>query len=102
MKKIFLAIIFVCCIIFGVNPPAEAGMISKEQEIEMGRETAMQLEAQYGVVQDEALQARVNRIGQKLVSVCGRQDLEYSFKVLNSNEVNALACPAGSSMFIKA
>lgn len=95
MKKIFLAIIFVCCIIFGVNPPAEAGMISKEQEIEMGRETAMQLEAQYGVVQDEALQARVNRIGQKLVSVCGRQDLEYSFKVLNSNEVNALACPGG-------
>ena len=35
-----------------MTPPAEAGLISKEQEIEMGRQTAMQLEAKYGVVQD--------------------------------------------------
>ncbi len=95
MKKIFLAVIFFCCLFFGFVPPMEAGIISQKQEIEMGRETAMQLEAQYGVVQDEQLQARVNSIGQKLVSVCGRQDIEYSFKVLNSNEVNALACPGG-------
>lgn len=95
MKKIFLTVLFVCCLLLGFAPPTEAGIISQQQEIEMGRETAMQLEAQYGVVQDEELQARVNRIGQRLVSVCGRQDIEYSFKVLNSNEVNALACPGG-------
>lgn len=95
MKKIFLTVLFACCLLLGFTPPIEAGIISQQQEIEMGRETAMQLEAQYGVVQDEELQARVNRIGQKLVSVCGRQDIEYSFKVLNSNEVNALACPGG-------
>ena len=41
----------------------------QEQEIEMGRQTAMQLEAKYGVVQDYALQERVNRIGQSLVKV---------------------------------
>lgn len=95
MKKILLTILFICCIFLGIQPDAEAGLISKEQEIQMGRETAMQLEAKYGVVQDYALQNRVNEIGQKLVKVCGRQDLEYSFKVLNSNEVNALACPGG-------
>lgn len=95
MKRFILALVFVFCCSLGITPPAEAGLISKQQEIEMGRETAMQLEAKYGVVQDYALQERVNRIGQSLVKVSDRQDLDYSFKVLNSDEVNALACPGG-------
>ena len=61
MKRFILAIVFVFCCSLGMTPPAEAGLISKEQEIEMGRQTAMQLEAKYGVVQDYALQERVNR-----------------------------------------
>lgn len=95
MKKFILALVLAFCCTLGVTPPAEAGLISKEQEIEMGRETAQQLEAKYGVVQDYALQERVNRIGQSLVKVSDRQDLDYSFKVLNSDEVNAMACPGG-------
>lgn len=95
MKRIICAVIFLCCLALGISPRAEAGIISKEQEIQMGRDTALQLEAQYGLVQDAALQDRINTIGQRLVKVCGRQDIEYSFKVLNSNEVNALACPGG-------
>jgi hypothetical protein len=37
----------------------------------------------------------VNRIGQRLAAVSGRTEIAYSFKVLNHNEVNALACPGG-------
>ncbi|MBQ3540121.1 MAG: M48 family metalloprotease [Phascolarctobacterium sp.] len=95
MKRIFLALVFALCVVFGITPPTQAGMISLEQEIEMGRETANYLEAQYGVVQDYALQERINNIGQRLAAVCGRNEIQYSFKVLNSNEVNALACPGG-------
>ena len=95
MKKLLLAFVFVLCVVFGITPPAQAGMISLEQEIEMGRETAKSLEAQYGLYQDDAMQERVNRIGQRLAAVSGRTEIEYSFKVLNHNEVNALACPGG-------
>ncbi|MBR5790249.1 MAG: M48 family metalloprotease, partial [Phascolarctobacterium sp.] len=95
MKRFLLTIIFVLCVVLGVAPPAQAGMISIEQEIEMGRETAKSLEAKYGLYQDDAMQERVNRIGQRLAAVSGRTDIEYSFKVLNHNEVNALACPGG-------
>ena len=35
MKKILLAFVFVLCVVFGITPPAQAGMISLEQEIEM-------------------------------------------------------------------
>ena len=95
MKKILLAFVFVLCVVFGITPPAQAGMISLEQEIEMGRETAKSLEAQYGLYQDDAMQERVNRIGQRLAAVSGRTEIAYSFKVLNHSEVNALACPGG-------
>lgn len=74
---------------------AEAGMISKEQEIAMGEATGKQLEARFGLSQDYVLQERVQQIGQRLAAVCKRKDIEYSFKVLNSNEINALACPGG-------
>ncbi len=95
MRKILLIILMIFSCVIGVQPSAEAGLISKSQEISMGKDVAAQLEAKYGVVQDEDLQARVNTIGQRLVAVSGRQDLEYSFKVLNSDEVNAMAVPGG-------
>ena len=94
LTKFLMAIVFACCLFIGVQP-AEAGLISKEQEIEMGQKTAQALEAKYGVSQDPYLEERVNRIGQSLAKVCGRNDITYSFKVLNCNEVNALACPGG-------
>ena len=92
--KFFLSFVVACCCFVGLRP-AEAGMISLEQEIQMGKETAQALEATYGLSQDYALNERVDRIGQSLAAVCGRNDITYSFKVLNCNEVNALACPGG-------
>ena len=91
----FLMTVFMALGLFIGTQPAEAGMISLEDEIKMGRETAQSLEAKYGVVQDPYLQERVNNIGQRLAKVCGRDEVTYSFKVLNCNEVNALACPGG-------
>ena len=92
--KLLLACVVACSCFVGLQP-AEAGMISLEDEIKMGRETAQSLEAKYGLSQDYYLNERVDRIGQRLAAVCGRNEITYSFKVLNSNEVNALACPGG-------
>lgn len=95
LLRFFMGLLMSCFMLIGFSQPAEAGLISLEQEIEMGRSTAQQLEARYGLSQDPALQAKVERIGQRLAAVSGRNDITYSFKVLNNNEVNALACPGG-------
>lgn len=97
MKHFFKIIVTILCFCtFGFSGrPAEAGMISEKQEIEMGRATARQIEARYGVLNDPQITDRVNRIGQSLVDVCGRKNLTYTFKVLNTEDVNALACPGG-------
>ena len=94
LYKLFIAFVVACCCFVGLQP-AEAGMISLEDEIKMGRETAQALEAKYGLSQDYYLNERVDKIGQRLAAVCGRNEITYSFKVLNCNEVNALACPGG-------
>ena len=95
MRRILLIVFMIFSCVLGMQSPVEAGLISKSQEISMGKDVAAQLEAKYGVVQDDDLQARVDNIGQRLVAVCDRQDLTYSFKVLNSDEVNAMAVPGG-------
>ena len=61
----------------------------------MGKAAAEQIEAHYGVINDSQIAERVDRIGQSLVDVCGRKNIQYSFKVLNTDDVNALACPGG-------
>ena len=94
LYKLFLDFVVACACFVGLQP-AEAGMISLEDEIKMGKETAQALEAKYGLSQDYYLNERVDRIGQRLAAVCGRNEITYSFKVLNCNEVNALACPGG-------
>lgn len=87
---------FVCILtMYGWMPSAQASIISTKNEISIGREVANQLEKQYGVVDDPVLQERVTNIGKKLVAVSDRKDLPYSFKVLNSQDINAMAAPGG-------
>lgn len=76
-------------------PQTEAALISTREEISIGKGVAQDLEKKYGLVDDQELQERVNRIGQSLVAVSDRRDLTYSFKVLNTKDVNALAVPGG-------
>lgn len=98
-KKGIRIVLLVLGIAIGTNiaasPAAEAFLISTQQEIDMGKGVAKDLEKKYGLVNDPELQARVTRLGMSIVAVSDRKDLPYTFKVLNSKEVNALAVPGG-------
>lgn len=98
MKHLYKIILTMLCLLgitCSVQSTAEAGMISEKQELEMGRAAAEQIEARYGLIHDPQITERVDRIGQSLADVCGRKNLKFTFKVLNTEEVNALACPGG-------
>lgn len=74
--------------------PATA-QVSVEQEVQLGRQAAQKIEAESGLDNNPELNQRLQRIAQILVPVCGRNDIQYSFKVLNSEEFNAMALPGG-------
>lgn len=103
MKKIIIFIIFI--IIFNSNgcstsynivtEEEELIFISDEKEVKLGKSLSKQLEGKYELEEDQALQDKVERIGQALVRVCDRQDIPYHFKVLKDEKVNALSLPGG-------
>ena len=49
----------------------------------------------YPTYKDEDLTQKVAKIGNKVASVSCRQDLVFTFKILNTSEVNAFAGPGG-------
>ena len=69
--------------------------MSEAQEIELGRKMHPQILQQYGRFDDEELQQYVNEVGQRIAVKSHRPNLQYTFTVLDSEEVNAFALPGG-------
>ncbi|WP_019552934.1 M48 family metallopeptidase [Propionispira raffinosivorans] len=91
-KRFFIGILFFN--VFMVSA-AQAGIISTKQEIAIGQSAVKQIETQYKLVDDPVLQERVSKIGRRIAAVSDRPNLPYTFKVLDVDEVNAMALPGG-------
>ncbi|MDR4492835.1 MAG: M48 family metalloprotease [Nitrospirales bacterium] len=75
-----------------------AGLIkgtSTEEEIAIGREIAGRLLGAVPLVQDDQLQAYVNKVGKWVSLQSGRSDFDWYFGVLDSDDINAFAAPGG-------
>ena len=82
----------------GVNPVSgrvERATMSEQDEIVAGRSNHAEVLAQYGRYPNEALQQYVNRLGQKLAAQSLRANLQWTFTVLDSPEINAFATLGG-------
>jgi Zn-dependent protease with chaperone function len=69
--------------------------LSEKDEIELGRHAAGEIEKQIRLIDDPTITKYINDLGQALVLRSGRKELTYSFKVVNSPEINAFALPGG-------
>jgi len=70
-------------------------LFSPEQDVEVGRESAVQAEQQLPILRDAAVQDYVNRIGQSLARNAGGPNFQYQFRVVNASDINAFALPGG-------
>jgi predicted Zn-dependent protease len=61
----------------------------------MGKAIVAQAETEYKMVNDPLIQKRVEDIGKKIAAVCDRKEIDYAFKVLEEDEVNAVSLPGG-------
>ena len=69
--------------------------VTTEQEVALGRQAAQKIEAQSGIDNSPDLNRRLQTIGQALARVSGRSDIQFQFKVLATDEFNAMALPGG-------
>jgi len=97
-----VALIIACMMTFvaacAVNPVTlekEFMIISEQKEISIGERSDPVIVQEYGLYDDPGLQNYVDEVGQKLVQVCSRKNIDYHFKLLDTDEANAFALPGG-------
>lgn len=73
---------------------ASAASISPQQEAQLGAQYAAEINQQLPIVQNSAVHSYINELGR---SIASRVDprLNYTFYVVNSDQVNAFAVPGG-------
>jgi hypothetical protein len=67
----------------------------KEQDVQMGKEYAQQIEQQYEVLPPGPLTDYINSLGQKIASQPQANGFPFVFKVVNDPTINAFALPGG-------
>ncbi|MEO5510509.1 MAG: M48 family metalloprotease [Longimicrobiales bacterium] len=78
-----------------VTGQRQISLVSQSQEIQMGQQGAAEVEQSIGLVEDNALQQYVQRVGLSLAAVSERPELPWQFRVVNDPQPNAFALPGG-------
>lgn len=94
-RALLAALVLAVVCVAGTAPPSAQAAPADDQEIQIGRRAAAQIEAKARIVTDPAIADRVNRIGAIVAAQSQRPRLPYTFKVIQLDDVNAVALPGG-------
>lgn len=104
LPSILMMLSLLLLFVTGVDP-AQAGFLSSLKESfnkgryaferELGRRTRDSMIQKHGLVKNQAMNLRVRHVGRRLARMCDRQEVDYEFYVLDTEEVNAFAAPGG-------
>ncbi|MEW5925879.1 MAG: M48 family metalloprotease [Gemmatimonadota bacterium] len=78
-----------------VTGQRQLSLVSQSQEIQIGQQAAQEAAQSIGLVEDQALQDYVQRIGAGLAARSERPDLPWTFRVVDDPTPNAFALPGG-------
>src|SRR5688500_11147908 len=98
MRRLLLACTCALLATCARNPATGArqlNFISKDKEVELGKQGAEEVRSSMGLYDNEALQRYVSEVGMKLAAVSERPKLPWSFHVVDDSTVNAFALPGG-------
>jgi len=76
--------------------------ITAEQEVQLGKEAAADVERQLEVLQNQEVESWLNEIGQRLARTPQANSYPYYFKLVNEDSINAFALPGGRCSCIPA
>ena len=94
-----IAALLLSCATTGPGGKKSFVIIPSSQEVAIGAGMAEEVEKTQKVLQDSSWQTYLSEVGQKIVAVCDRTDIEYHFTVIESDQVNAFAAPGGFVYF---
>jgi beta-barrel assembly-enhancing protease len=74
---------------------AGCSSVSQQQEVQIGQQTAAEVNAQLPMLRDPQIDGYVNSLGRSIASRTSRADLDWKFAVVNTDVINAFALPGG-------
>jgi predicted Zn-dependent protease len=87
--------LIIACATTGPGGKKDLIFISSAQEVGLGQSFDSTVRAESKVLATAQWQNYFNNIGQRIVAVCDRKDIKYTFTVIESDDVNAFATPGG-------
>ena len=69
--------------------------VSQDEEVQLGRRNAEQVNAQLPLVRDPVATSYLQQLGLSIARTTERSDLDWRFQIIDSREVNAFALPGG-------
>lgn len=72
-----------------------APAISTQQEVQLGRQYAAEINRQLPIVQNSQIHGYINQLGEGIARRVDPRGLDYTFYVVNAKGVNAFAVPGG-------
>jgi len=69
--------------------------LSIQEERELGEEVNREVRREVDLLHDDVVDDYIRRIGARIVSAAGSQEFTYSFDVVEADQINAFALPAG-------
>jgi predicted Zn-dependent protease len=88
-------VLFAGCVKNPVTGGRQLALISESQEIAIGEASHPEVLAEFGAVDNPALQEYFSRIGMGIAKVSHRPALPWHFTVVDTDVVNAFAIPGG-------
>jgi len=95
--RYFQFLITTILFIFLAITDVQAGMfsLSEQDEINIGRQAAAQVEQKVHILRDPEVQHYISRLGMKLARASARPNLPWQFRVIEDKNINAFALPGG-------
>jgi len=96
-----IMVLFNQCATNPVSGKRQVVLMSEAQELAMGKEADPQIIAQFGLYEDPALQAFITEKGKQMAAISHRNNINYEFKIIDSEVINAFAVPGGYVYFTR-
>lgn len=103
-KYFFITVLFLsvvlfltgCATVYNVaTGRKEYVVIGTRQEMSLGRDLDKQILSKYKASDDKSMNDRLQDVGRRIADASDRQDIQYTFKVVESDAINAFTIPGG-------
>ncbi len=101
LLSVSLVFLLASCATNPVSKKKQVVFMSEAQELAMGKEADPQIIAQYGLYENQAIQDFINEKGKQMAAISHRPNIEYNFRVVDSDILNAFAVPGGYVYFTR-